>query len=61
MDKLPVEFHPEARAEVLAAFDWYFARSRQAAEAFLKSVARAEPAICNAPDTWPEYLFDTRR
>ena len=61
MDKLPIEFHPEARAEVLVAFQWYLERSPSAAEAFLQAVAHAEPAICNSPETWPEYLHGTRR
>ncbi len=45
MAKLPVEFHPDARGDVLEAFDWYAERS----------------AIQEFPDLWAGYLFGTRR
>jgi len=61
MDRLPIKFHPEARAEVLAAFDWYYERSHSVAEAFLQAVEHAGQAIGDAPETWPEYLYGTRR
>lgn len=61
MARLPIAFHPEAHAEALAAFDWYYQRSHSAAEAFMQAVDHAGQCIRNAPESWPEYLFGTRR
>ncbi len=61
MRKLPVEFHPDARLEALAAHDWYEDRSPNAADAFHASLESAGQAIADAPDRWATYLFGTRR
>jgi hypothetical protein len=41
MARRPVEFHPEAIAEVQAAFEWYRQRSEGAAAAFLTELDQA--------------------
>jgi len=61
MAKLPVKFHPDARLEADAAFDWYRDRSLRAAEAFLQAIEQARMAVQDAPDLWAEYLHGTRR
>jgi toxin ParE1/3/4 len=61
MAKYSVEFHPEARLEADAAFDYYCERSPRAAEAFYLELARADRAIRKSPESWAEYLYGTRR
>ena len=56
-----VEFHPEAIAEAKAATEWYRARSRPIADAFLAELSHAVEQIGDAPDRWPEYILGTRR
>ncbi|MEQ8785394.1 MAG: type II toxin-antitoxin system RelE/ParE family toxin [Pirellulaceae bacterium] len=61
MASLPLEFHPEARLETFEAFDWYAARSMEAAHAFQQELADAGRAIQSHPELWASYLFGTRR
>jgi len=61
MGKLPLEFHPEARLEALDAYEWYFERSPQAAEAFQAELEKAGRAIQEAPERYEVYLHGTRR
>jgi len=61
MATLPVEFHPAARAEADAAFDYYLECSPRAAEVFLGDLESARAAIEASTDTWAEYLYGTRR
>ena len=60
MGKLPVDFHPLARSEADAAFDYYRERSPRAAEAFYLELEVGCSAIQESPTTWPEYLWGTR-
>jgi plasmid stabilization system protein ParE len=46
------EFHDEAAAEYDAAFDWYLARSPDAALKFDAEVDRALAQIMQAPQRW---------
>jgi plasmid stabilization system protein ParE len=55
-----VSFHPEARAEYLAALDWYQARSFQAAERFETEVERALDLIKSNPTLFPKCDNDHR-
>ena len=48
-----ITFHPEAAAEVEAAFTWYRARSVRAAGSFLKALEDALEAIAASPERWP--------
>ena len=61
MAKLPLDYHPEARSEADAAFDYYRERSSRAAEAFYVELERAGTAIRNSPESWAAYLYGTRR
>jgi toxin ParE1/3/4 len=58
---LAVEFHDDARAEVLAAHAWYVARSPAAADAFIVELERAVELICDAPEAWSPHLYGTRK
>lgn len=59
--KRTVEFHDEARAEVLQARMWYAARNRVAAKAFVMELKRAVESIGDAPEAWPTHVHGTRR
>lgn len=61
MASLPLDYHPEARCEADAAFDYYRERSFKIAEAFYLELERANAAIRNSPDSWAAYLHGTRR
>jgi plasmid stabilization system protein ParE len=61
MAELRLEFHEDARVDVLEAYDWYAARSEDAAEAFHDELQVAGQAIQAAPERWASYLFGTRR
>jgi toxin ParE1/3/4 len=61
MAKLPIDYHPEARAEADAAFEWYLARNVGAAARFQRQLETAQSSIQNSPDTWAAYLYGTRR
>ncbi|MFO0903215.1 MAG: type II toxin-antitoxin system RelE/ParE family toxin [Pirellulales bacterium] len=61
MADLPLVFHPDARIDALAAYDWYFQRSPHAAEAFQNELREAGLAIQRAPERWAEYTSGTRR
>jgi plasmid stabilization system protein ParE len=61
MPPTPVEFHPEAIAEAVAAANWYRERSPRAGEAFLFEIDHAVDRIAEAPEAWPPYLYGTHR
>lgn len=61
MDMLPIEYHPEARRELIGALEWYSERSRESAQKFFQEVGRAQEAIQKDPHTWALYLYGTRR
>ena len=56
-----VEFHPLAREEALAAYDWYADRDQAAAAAFQTELENARMAICRSPEIWMPYVLNTRR
>jgi plasmid stabilization system protein ParE len=56
-----VEFHDEASVEYDAAFDWYLARSTEAALDFDAEVYRALSDIASAPQRWAVGQHSTRR
>jgi toxin ParE1/3/4 len=57
----PYQVDDRAWAEVEAADDWYRERSSEAGVAFLVEVIEAFDTIARAPETWPDYLYGTRR
>ena len=50
-----VQFHPEANAEYLAAWQWYHSRSLQAASRFELELERVLALIADHPDSFPKY------
>jgi plasmid stabilization system protein ParE len=48
-----IEFHEDAATEYEAAIDWYFERSRSAAEKFTAEINRAVESIAKSPRRWP--------
>lgn len=58
---LPIEYHPEARLELIGALEWYSARSLESAQKFNQQIERAQEAIQRAPNSWAKYLFGTHR
>lgn len=61
MEMLPIEYHPEARLELIGALEWYSDRSRESAQNFYQQIERAQEAIQKDPHTWAVYLYGTRR
>jgi toxin ParE1/3/4 len=61
MARLPPEFHPDARSEVLDAFEWYARRSSAVAATFQEELDATGRAIQKSPDRRADYLFGTRR
>jgi plasmid stabilization system protein ParE len=55
------QFHEEATAEYDAAFDWYLARSPNAALKFDAGVNRALAQIIQAPQRWAKGPHSTHR
>jgi plasmid stabilization system protein ParE len=56
-----LESHPEARIDVIDAYDWYAERSQIAADAFRSELERAGEVIRRSPLMWGSYLYGTRR
>lgn len=61
MSAARVEFTPEALREIDDAFEWYFARSIQAAEAFVAEATRALTLVASSPAIWPDFESGTHR
>ena len=56
-----VSFHPEAAAELEAAFAWYEARSRKVADQYLAELDRAITVILESPGSWERVIGAWRR
>jgi toxin ParE1/3/4 len=59
--RIKAHFHEEAGTEYDAAFDWYLARSPDAARKFDAEVTRAVEQIVQAPTRWATGAHSTRR
>jgi plasmid stabilization system protein ParE len=55
------EYHPAARAELIAEFDWYADRSLAAAEGFIDQVGVAVDQAVSFAMSGQRYLAGTRR
>jgi plasmid stabilization system protein ParE len=51
----------EAQGEIAEAFEWYLARSREAAGAFLDEIEESLRLIVSHPRLYPAYTAKTRR
>jgi plasmid stabilization system protein ParE len=60
-DKLPLEFHPEALAELERAKQWYERQRHGLGESFFQEITAAITRIWEAPNIWPEFREGTRR
>lgn len=58
---LPIEFHPEALAELERAKVWYDGQRPSLGESFLHEITTAITRIRETPNTWPEYQRGTKR
>ena len=57
----PLEFHPDALAELERANAWYEAQCPGLGESFFQEITTAISRIREAPNTWREYRQGTRR
>ena len=57
----PYRFHPEARAEANAAFEFYKIKSAQAALNFDDELRAAYNSLRTFPGLYAQYLHGTRR
>ena len=56
-----VEYHPESKAEIQKAVNWYDDKVEGLGLEFLFEVRYAESKIIQASEMWPVYEGDTRR
>jgi plasmid stabilization system protein ParE len=61
MNRKRLRIHSQAQQEIHEAFDWYFKRSFQTAEAFLDEIGKSLSQIVSHPKLYPAYLHHTRR
>lgn len=61
MASAEVRFHPAAAQEVESTYDWYAARSPEAADGFREELRRAVDAVAATPQTWPRLSNRARR
>ena len=54
-------WHPDAEAEFVASFQWYYDRNPDAADAFEIELDSALNLIAKNPGTWPQYLHQTQK
>jgi plasmid stabilization system protein ParE len=58
---MKVRLHPQARAELVEARNWYYERSPLSSVAFAHAVDRAVSRIRTAPNTYPAADHGTRK
>jgi plasmid stabilization system protein ParE len=58
---IPVEFHPEAEAELRASANYYDLQQSGLGERFIAAIEFALNGIVDAPLTWPVLEQDVRR
>lgn len=56
-----VIFHPEAKLELEAAVEWYEGRKDFLGNEFYGMTQRAVDTIARSTETYPKYLYNTRR
>jgi toxin ParE1/3/4 len=57
----PVQVHPQAKAEIKVAFDWYWQRSESAALGFDAAWRETISELRRVPRAFAQYLRGTRR
>lgn len=58
---IPVEFHPEAAAELEASARFYDQQQSGLGERFLAAIEFALAGVVDSPSTWPVLERDVRR
>jgi len=58
---IPVEIHSGVYSEIEGAIRWYNERSEGLGIQFEQELDRAVACIRDFPDTWPKYIYGTRR
>jgi plasmid stabilization system protein ParE len=61
MKRKRLRVQSQAQQEINEAFDWYFKRSPEAAEAFLTEIGASLAQIVSHPQLYPSYTKNTRR
>jgi plasmid stabilization system protein ParE len=61
MKRKRIRIRSQAQEEINEAFDWYFKRSREAADAFLTEIGASLEQIASRPQLYPAYSKNTRR
>ena len=54
-------FHPDAEFEFVSAFQWYWDRNSQAANAFDDAVMAGIDYIRRNPSAWPRHIHGTQK
>ncbi len=61
MKRKKLRIQAQAQQEINEAFDWYFKRSPEAADAFLTEIGASLKQIASHPQLYPAYTKNTRR
>jgi plasmid stabilization system protein ParE len=61
MKRKRIRIQSQAQEEINEAFDWYFKRSPEAADAFLTEIGASLAQIVSRPQLYPAYTKNTRR
>lgn len=61
MKRKKLRIQAQAQQEISEAFDWYFKRSPEAADAFLTEIGASVKQIASHPQLYPAYTKNTRR
>jgi plasmid stabilization system protein ParE len=61
MNRKRLRIQSQAQQEINEAFDWYFKRSPEAADAFLTEIGASLEQIASHPRRYPAFTKNTRR
>lgn len=61
MNQKVLRIHSRAQVEINEAFEWYFKRSPEAADAFLAEIGTSLKQIAANPQLYPLYTKNTRK
>jgi plasmid stabilization system protein ParE len=61
MTRTNLRVHSQAQDEINEAFEWYFKRSHEAADAFLGEIGKSLNRIVSGPRRFPLFTKSTRR
>lgn len=61
MNRKSLRVHSQAQEEINEAFEWYFKRSLEAADAYLTEIGISLKQILASPQLFPPYTKSTRR